>query len=263
MSGEVLAVERALAFPDLDLRPGGPAEAWLHAGLARTLQDLGDLPGAQVEYGIALPVLDAVPSNAAARLHSMQLGLMHNSYGLLRYTLGDPAGAKVEHEQALDLLVPGLGEDHGLVAATRNNLGLALKALGDLPAARIEYERATSVLDTTLGKAGATLADVDVGRVHANLGTLLRELGHRENARAELEHAIAIMEAVVGPDDARLGAPHCTLATVLSELGEHDAACHEAARAVAISEAAHGIDHPEARLFRANLATLQRERGVP
>jgi tetratricopeptide (TPR) repeat protein len=65
--------------------------------------------------------------------------------------LGDPEGAKAQHERALEISEATLGPDHRNVAAACNDLGRVLHALGDLEGARAQLERALEISEAALG----------------------------------------------------------------------------------------------------------------
>jgi Flp pilus assembly protein TadD len=72
--------------------------------------------------------------------------------------LGDLAGARSNHEQALEIGETTIGPDHPNMAAWHNNLGSVLRELGDLAGARTQYERALDIGQATLGPDNPDMA---------------------------------------------------------------------------------------------------------
>ena len=146
-------------------------------------------------------------------------------------------------DEAIDVLVAALGEDHPSVATALNNQGLDLKSRGELARALAKYEHAAECWTRTLGPdspvvavawsnmaivhkkmgnldaavrlfkkalevdrkavASGTGESADVATDLSNIGLCYRDKGEQQEANKFGKHGVAMMERVLGVDHVR------------------------------------------------------------
>ena len=200
----------------------------------------------QVHLDSALQLAPDVLESGDSRVSVFQNDI---AFGL--QSAGDLKRARALFEQALDLGLKNLGEDHPNVANSRSNLGWALRDLGDLPAARDLLEQA---LASDLKNRGEDHPDVATDR--SNLAVVLKDLGDLPAARDLLEQALASGLKNLGEDHPDVAILRSNLAAVLQALGDLPAARDLLEQALASELKNRGEDHPNVAIHRSKLATV-------
>jgi tetratricopeptide (TPR) repeat protein len=166
--------------------------------------------------------------------------------GLALDDLGRFAEAAVLHEEALELRIDLLGEDHPLVGASHMNVGANAWRRGEADRAIAQTRRALAIKQRVHGDAHASTA-----RTRMNLGAMLAESGDRVAAYAELAAALAALEVSLGPDHRDTAMARMSVGLTLVDIGRTDEGIAATVRAAADLEAAIGPDHPETLAARA------------
>jgi tetratricopeptide (TPR) repeat protein len=243
----------------------------------------------------------------ALKLSEISYGTEHpktaeilNNIGLLLWTQGHLAEARLTLLSALSKCEAALGAEHSDTALYLNNLGLVVQHLGDFSAAQVVYQRALAIREKLYGPEHP-----DVAQSLGNLGFLFSEQGRLVDAKLLQVRALAIREKMLGSDhpvtafslnnlgavlqmerdfvgaqalhkralairEKTLGSNHPAVAQSLHNLGEvfeaqgHlPLAQHTYERALAIREAARGLEDPSTNLTRSSLARLLLAIGDP
>ncbi len=193
------------------------------------------------------------PSNGGLRESQLDGSLA------VAYTMrGDYATAVALQEQALELRVRVLGDDHPDVAVTLHNLALAENAMGDHAAAKPLLERALAIREPALGPEHPDVADtLDA------LATVEKELGELDSARARMQRVLAVRTAAFGSKSRKVAAALSNLGVIEAAAGDTAAAIAAQERALAIAEETPGPQHPLTAAILGNLASalLERDRA--
>jgi tetratricopeptide (TPR) repeat protein len=159
-------------------------------------------------------------------------------------------------EEALDIQVRALGENHLAVAVTVNNLGVAHLRQGD-------YERALPLLERALQIRRNTL-----GSNHGDVAFSLRQLADLYRVRGEYQRALLLYREALQSFEKALGPGHRQVATTLNNLallyhiqGDYERALPLLLRALAIRKRVLGDSHPDVAESLNNVAEMYRERG--
>lgn len=165
---------QALAIDARALGEEHPATARHHHNIGGILRVLGKLDEALVSYRRAL---DLETHGLGAR-HAAT-ALTRNSIALVYLEKNEPAAARGELSQALEVLSERVHPDRGLVL---HNLGLAAQLEGKHEEALRDFDAAEAVLTVALGAGHAQVAAVAASR-----GKSLRALGREVPGRAAAE----------------------------------------------------------------------------
>ena len=269
----VLITEARLAVGGLALRTGDLARA--EEALARAYVDGGAAGSDEVAALAAVHLIEVVgvlDSRIAeglqwarsAELHVRRLGQMDGLRGAgLRNNLANlhaVRGARDEAlkvgQEALEIRVRELGEDHPIVGASLVNLAETNREAGRLERAQELQERALGILERTLGPEHPHVATS-----LNNLGGVCIERGELERGAQALTRALAIRERLLGPDHPEVATTLHNLGEVARRRGEFAEAQALLARSLAIRERAFGADHPEVGMGLFALAELALARG--
>jgi tetratricopeptide (TPR) repeat protein len=154
-------------------------EARLRSFMTRALLDLGHVDRARQQLDLALPLAQ---DSGDVRL----LASVWEQIGRFRDATGDPAGAVVAYEQAIDEF--GKEKDTRGIAFVTLFLGNALCAQGRLEEAEATLRRAIELCRAVGDERMAARAVIGSGIVHMRLGRL-------DEARAELAGSLAALVA--------------------------------------------------------------------
>ncbi|SEN02915.1 tetratricopeptide repeat protein [Nitrosomonas marina] len=170
----------------------------------------------------------------------------------LAQTLGDYEQAAGYYEQALTSYLKTHGEDHPVVAVSRNNLGTIWDALGEYKKAIGYYEQA---LASDIKAHGEHHPDVAIDR--NNLGMAWYALGEYRKAIVYLEQALASDIRTYGKDHLQIATYHNNLAGAWHALGDYENSHDHLEQALKIFEKILGENHPNTSGVRANYQQLQ------
>jgi len=235
--------------------------------------------------------------NADARNSNTVSGLL-DSLGRHLEVVADYAGAKRNHEMALEIAEKTLGPEHPSVATSLNNLGLVLHALGDIKGAKKNYERAIDIYTnhlgnehphfaTSLNNLGNVLWDMgdfkaakknheraleirektlgsehpDVAQNLNNLGVVLKEMEDLEGTKKNFERALEIRKKTLGPEHPNVATHLNNVGGLLQEMGDIEGAKKNIERALEIGEKTLGPEHPNVAATIWWLGTLLEESG--
>ena len=190
-----------------------------------------------------------------------------NNLGEVCRAQGDYAGARQYHEQSLAMKreVHGGGDDavHADIATSLNNLGGVCEAQGDYAGARQYLEQALAMLHEVHG-GGDDAVHADIAKTLNNLGEVCRAQGDYAGARQYHEQSLAMKREVHGGGD---DAVHADIATSLNNLGgvceaqgDYAGARQYYEQALAMYRQVHGSDaHPDVQQVQANIAAVDRK----
>lgn len=234
------------------LGPNNEEYATSLLSLATSLQDTGDMAGAESSFLEAIQILEAAlePNDPATGE-----ALRHYAYWL--ETDGRYDDAITQYESALEHMRAGVDrEDPGLVSL--------LGAYGNL-LRQLDDERAEPILREVLELRRNNLGSrhPDVASAARTLASLLRDERQFEESEALYLEALDIRREVYGPDHAEVAGVLNSYATMLSRKGDGQAALAIYRDFVRTMEAVHGGPHPDLAAGYHNLATTLREEGLP
>jgi eukaryotic-like serine/threonine-protein kinase len=169
--------------------------------------------------------------------------------GMMRYAVGDFAGAEPLFRQALALGTKALPPDDPRHATELNNLAGVLMEKDDLAGAVAMSKQALELTKRTLGPDHP-----DVGMALANLGMIQGELGQLAESEATERAALALREKVLGPEHPDIVITLFNLGAALFKEEKFAEAKTVAERALALSRKLNGEDHPDTADALENLA---------
>ena len=169
--------------------------------------------------------------------------------GMMRYAVGDIAGAEPFFRQALALGTKALPPDDPRHATELNNLAGVLMEKDDLAGAVAMSKQALELTKRTLGPDHP-----DVGMALANLGMIQGELGQLAESEANERAALALREKVLGPEHPDIVITLFNLGAALFKENKFAEAKTVAERALAVSRKLNGEDHPDTADALENLA---------
>ncbi len=202
-----------------------------HLATGSSLEERGDLKGAQAHYEMALAIATTDDADSIAAAHVLDVlgnllvvrgelnraetyldkalviyreivGERHllvakaiNNRGHLRYAKGDLKGAVSDLKRSLAITREHLGEEHPQTLSVLNNLGATLTEAGDLAVARRCLDKALELRKRVLGPE-----HLDTAMSMASLGSLLSVLGNFREGIELQKHALEIFLETVGPE---------------------------------------------------------------
>ncbi len=179
----------------------------------------------------------ALALRRAASPDSVEVADLLNKLGGIALRRGDAARARSLYEEALRIVVAGLGPDHPSSAITRANLCYLDAQAGKLAEARACQEQVLAVLERALGPEHPQVA-----WALNEIGLVQRDQGDTAGAVERFERALAIWERGPGTDVAW---PLINLAEIALERGDHKRALELCTRAADVIEHASGAAHPD------------------
>lgn len=241
---------RAVALNREVLGPENEEYALSLVSLATSLQDSGDMDGAEASFLEAIRVLEEVlESDDPAASEAIR----HYAYWL--ESDGRYEDATVEYERAIEHMRPVVdpGDDRlvGLLSAYGNLLR------------QLEDERAEPILREVLEIRRTSLGPghPDVASSARILASLLRDKGQFDESEALYLEALDIRTNVYGPDHAEVAGVLNSYATMLSLRGDEQRAMEIYRDFVRTMEAVHGGPHPDLAAGYHNLASTLRVLG--
>jgi hypothetical protein len=204
----------AEAVVDVRTRMLGPEHPDTLSGmhsLARTMHDMGDLPGA---YQLHQKLL-AVRTRLLGPEHPATLSTMHSLAITLIRMPGDLPGARELQQKAMVARTRVLGPEHPHTLCTMHRLAITLSLMGDLPGARDLEQKAMVVFTRVLGPEHPyTLHSM------AGLAITMSKMGDLAEARKLQEQILAVRTRVLGPEHPKTLRIMDTLGNTLSIMGE-------------------------------------------
>ena len=153
-----------------------------------------------------------------------------NAFGQAYNQQGEYDKAIMRFEQAIDIGVKELGEDHPNIASSLNNLGFAWESKGEHDKAIAYFEQALAIDRKVFGEE------------HPKVATGLNNLGSVWDSKGEYDKAIDHLEQAFDIDRKVFGEEHFLTAIRLSNLGSAWASKGEYDKAIAYFEKALAID---------------------
>jgi tetratricopeptide (TPR) repeat protein len=237
------------------------AEAWwrrlgarpeLEARLLQVRAIAADARGAEAGEAAGALFETALDKATDPLLRATLLG----SLGDWQRERGDYVAAEATLDEALELYLQMLGEEHPDVARVRTKLGVVY---ADTNRAEEAYAAYSSAYDVILRALGET--HIDLARPLNNLATLDVKHGRPADALGRLHRVIELQERAFGPVHPELIGACANLGAVTNYLGLHDASAAAFRRGLSIVEATRGDDHETAVPLWINLAILEISRG--
>lgn len=229
-----------------------------HADTAQSLNNLGSLLQAQVDYAAARQCFEQ-----ALKIRRKVLGEEHpdtatslNKLGYLLYSQGDYAVARPYYEAALKINKKVLGDEHPDTATLFNNLAALLIAQGDNSPARLYHEQALKIRRKVLGEGHP-----DTANSLNNLGNLLDSQGDYATARPYLEQALKIRKKALGEGHPVTATSLNNLGALLEHQGDYPAARPYFEQALKITKKVLGEEHPSTAASLNNLGHLLQAQG--
>lgn len=220
--------------------------------LATSLQDTGDMDGAEQSFLEAIRVLEAAlaPNDPATGE-----AIRHYAYWL--ETDGRFEEAIEEYERALETMRQSTEAEDSRLVSLLGAYGNLLRQLDD--------ERAETILREVLEARRASLGPKhpDVASSARTLASLLRDEGRYEESEALYLEALDIRREIYGPDHAEVAGVLNSYATMLSRKGDEVGASRIYRDFVRTMEAVHKGPHPDLAAGYHNLATTLRALGEP
>lgn len=232
---------------------------------AETLTALGHLDKAEATYRDILAQLDRElgrnqqePAFAPGGLDGVEYAqVLGELAGVLGKT-NQLAEAEKLHREALNIIVPIVGEGDNGYAAMQNNLGNLLRQQGRAEEAEPLIRGALETLGPRLGDAHPHQA-----AMLGNLGIVLRELGRFEEAVAHQTKALDILKISLGKNHPEYALQVNNLAKHFQYMGRHEEAEALFRQALAIYQETLGPDHPSTQHVQDNLSRLLTEAANP
>jgi tetratricopeptide (TPR) repeat protein len=211
---------------------------------------------AKADVHQARELLERSSATMGHRLEPEHVATSLSTQGKVLRELGDLAGAKRAHEQALALRESQLPADHPDIAWSLGNLGKVLRNLGDLAGAKRAHERAVALLEAKLGPD-----QPDLAWALSNLGRTLMDLGDLDGATHVHQRALQIRESRLKPNHPDVAWSSRNLGDTLMALGRHGEARAYYGWALAVFQARFGPDHPEVETTERRLQALSEKFG--
>ncbi len=159
-------------------------------------------------------------------------------------------------QEALEIALDNLEQDHEKIAECMSNLATVLRVLGDLEGAREHLDKA---LESAINNFGLDHSDVAISR--SNLALVLQDLGDLEVAREHLEKALESDINNFGLDHSNVAIDRSILAGVLQDLGDLEGAREHLDKALESDINNFGLDHSNVAIRRSNLAGVLKDLG--
>lgn len=276
-------LEQALALRRRTLDPHHPELAGSEFNLASLLRRQGEFDSAQVHYGRALAIREALGDGPALATSLMgyanllletgkyeeaeplyqraitilrrdkgpedpALGLPLFNLALLYHRLERFSEAKPLFEQVIAIHEKQYGPDHPEVANDLTGLAPTLEGLGEYDQARAVLERALRIEEAVLGPD-----HVDLAQTLGGLGHVYMDQEEPEKARPYYQRAYDIVAKALGPDNPHTALYVDNLAHSLAKTGEVERAIEISERALKVLLEAFGPDHPGIAVISAHL----------
>lgn len=243
-------LDRAAASLTTELAGQPSRQARLYTVLGRSYAGLGRYADADSLLRLAMAASEDDPARHSDAGQS--LGDVLNSEG----ASASFEEARLLLTEVLDERVQRLGEDHAVVAATRNSLAFALARLGSFEEAELEYRRVMEYHRRSVPADSGELAFVT-----KNLALALSPIGELEEAEALLRESVALRRAYFGEGHPNVAIALQSLAGLLRNSQRRDEALAPAREALAIREQALGARHPHTLASRSTLGSILRGLG--
>eukprot|EP00977_Amphora_coffeiformis_P022258 scaffold10697_cov151-Amphora_coffeaeformis.AAC.1 len=195
-----------------------------HTDIAGTLLVYGALNEALRQYEYAakcyLDALEIYRNNTSNTIFSnVDISVTLSNVGWLFYLTHDYANALHSYEEALELAIPVLGEQHRNVSSLRVQMGMVYAQQGNLKTALRTYRQALEGQRAVLGDEHE-----DVALTLALVGSVYKEMGKLRKAAEFTEHALSMRRTIMGPDSVVVGTTLVQLGQVYVAMGEPVAA---------------------------------------
>jgi tetratricopeptide (TPR) repeat protein/predicted Ser/Thr protein kinase len=184
------------------------------------------------------------------------LGIVHLRIGEALQALGKLDDVGPEYDQALALVVAGLGEEHVHVATVHEHIGTLLEAKGEYEAALQRAERALAIKTGALGQDHPEVATALVG-VGIKLGRLRRD----DESETLYRRALEIQLRIHGKERAEVATTYNNLALSFEHRGRYPEAIEQYREALAIWKSALGAEHPNVALAHNNIGGVYQALG--
>ena len=219
--GEAITLQRHLLGPE-------------HSDIARTLLVYGSLNEALRQYEYAakcyLDALDIFGNDTSCDMSSaVDISVTLSNVGWLFYLTENYASSLRSYEEALQMIIPVLGEDHRNVASLRVHVGMVHAQQGNLKTALKTYRRALKSQRSILGDDHE-----DVALTLALVGSAYKQWGKHIKAVEFLQHALSIRQKVLEFNSVVVGCTFVELGVVYMEMGELSHASYSFSEALAI-----------------------------
>lgn len=197
-----------------------------HLDIAATLLVYGSLNEALHQYEYAakcyLEALEIYRSNKSTSFASnVDISVALSSIGWLFYLTQDYSSALHSYEEALELVVPILGDTHRNVSSLRVQMGMVYAQQKQYKGAVKIYRKALQGQRTVLGDQHE-----DVALTLALVGSVYKDLGKHRKALEFTQRALSIRQQLDGFASTRVGMTFAQLGHIYLEMGEIAAASH-------------------------------------
>lgn len=206
--GEAITLQRQVLGPQ-------------HADVASTLLVYGSLNEAlhQHEYAAkcyldALEIFRNKTSTSAYAYVDMSVAL--SNVGWLFYLSQDYDNALHSYEEALELAIPILGEEHRNVASLRVQIGMVYAQQGRLRKALKAYRQSLEIQRALLGDEHD-----DVALTLAQVGFVYKEMGNFTKAVEFSEHALTVRKSNSGRNSVIVGSSCAQLGRLYMDMEEN------------------------------------------
>ena len=195
-----------------------------HTDIATTLLVYGSLNEALHQYEYAakcyLDALAIYRKNTSNTISSnVDISVTLSNVGWLFYLTHDYTNALHSYEEALELALPVLGDQHRNVSSLRVQMGMVYAQQGHLKTALRTYRQAVEGQRAVLGDEHE-----DVALTLALVGSVYKGLGKLRKAAEFTEHALSLRRKITGPDSVVVGTTLFQLGQVYNAMGEPVAA---------------------------------------
>lgn len=197
-----------------------------HTDIAGTLLVYGALNEALYRYEYAakcyLDALEIYRNTTSTTIFSnVDISVTLSNVGWLFYLTNDYANALHSYEEALELAIPVLGEQHRNVSSLHVQMGMVYAQRGDLKMALRTYREALNGQRAILGDEHE-----DVALTLALVGFVYMEMGKLRKAAEFTEHALSMRKAIMGPNSVVVGMTLVQLGQVYTDMEESVAAAN-------------------------------------
>jgi tetratricopeptide (TPR) repeat protein len=147
------------------------------------------------------------------------LALAHNRVGGVFTSKGDLSAAMKSFEEAVNLQIDALGDDHLEVGKTLHNIGVCYRHDDEWDQALQYYERAYAIFEKKLGKN-----NLDTARTMHNIGGVYRRKRMYDEAINSFKEVLRVRRKLLGDDHPSVSLVLISIAAVLRRCGRKEEA---------------------------------------